>query len=461
MDRITPTRRRFMHGLATTSAALFTGPYILRAADVNKERLRIAYVATGGQAGSHLPLVEQSDKADDITKNHSCPCFAEVDKKRWDRIKQLQPDATGYTDYRKMFDKHMKEIDAVVVTTPDHSHAAASMIAIKNGKHCYTEKPLTWSIDEARKLAEATKDKKVATQMGNMGHANEGNRRIVEIVRSGLLGDIQEVHTWTNRPVWDQGIAQRPPTKPVPEGLDWDCWIGPAEKRDYHEKLHSFGWRGWYDFGCGAIGDMGCHTWDNVFWSMDPDYPTRVELVGMIGSGRKETYPKQSIVRWDFPEKKGRPAFVAYWYEGGLKPPVPDEIKKDETRSNKNLPDSGNLYVGTKGKMLVSGDYGDGVRLIPESFQKEAKFPEKTIPRSPGHKNEWILACTGEKPWNYPGSNFADYAAPLTEVMLIGAIAIRMNDVGGVIECDPTKREIKTREARKYLSRDYRRGWSL
>ena len=325
------TRRRFMHGVATTTGAVFAGPYLLKAAEVGKDRLRIAYVATGGQAGSHLPLVERSDKKDDITKNNVCPAFAEVDKKRWDKIKEFQPNAVGYTDYRKMFDNHLKDIDAVVVTTPDHNHAAASMIAIKNGKHCYTEKPLTWSIDEAKKLAAATADKKVATQMGNMGHANEGNRRIVEIVRSGVLGDITEVHSWTNRPVWPQGIEKRPASKPIPEGLDWESWIGPAPYRDYHDGLAHFAWRGWFDFGCGAMGDMGCHTWDNVFWSMEPDYPT-VAVLEKIEGRTQETYPKKSATRWEFPAKGNRPAFKAWWYEGGLKPAVPDEIMNDPKR---------------------------------------------------------------------------------------------------------------------------------
>lgn len=462
------SRRRFMHGLATFTGAAFAGPYILRAAEPNKDKLRIAYVATGGQAGAHTPLVEPTANKGDLLKNHNCPCYCDVDKGRWDKIAKWAPDAKSYTDWRKMLEAHEKEIDAVVVTTPDHSHACASAVALNMGKHVYTEKPLTWSIGEARALAELAAAKKVATQMGNMGHANEGNRRVVEAVRGGVIGDIVEIHTWTNRPVWPQGIAQRPPTKPVPPNLDWDSWIGPAEFRDYHDGLHSFAWRGWFDFGCGAVGDMGCHTWDCVFWSMDPDYPTVVELVKIVGR-TKETYPNKSMTKWTFPAKGNRPGFVAYWYEGGMKPDVPEEFLNDPVRQTKDkdgkpqapkLPGSGSLFIGTKGKFIVEGDYGDsGPRLIPEARMKEIKLPDKTIARSPGHKNEWVLAAMGQKPWDFPGSSFHTYAGPLTEVMLLGAMAIRVGEEGFKIECDPTKRIIKTKDVLPWANRKYRQGW--
>jgi predicted dehydrogenase len=444
-----------MRNVATVSGAVLTGPYLLSAAEPNK-KLGLAFIGTGGQGGAHIGL----------SSSEHCVAYTDVDRGRWDKISKLAPNAVGYTDYRKMYDKHEKEIDAVVIAIPDHSHAAASMMAIKRGKHCYTEKPLTWSIDEARALAEAAAKYKVATQMGNMGHANEGNRLVVEWVRGGVIGDVTEVHTWTNRPVWPQGIETRPATEPVPANLDWDCWIGPAPYRDYHKGLHSFAWRGWFDFGCGAIGDMGCHTWDCVFWAMNPDYPSSVELVKIEGR-TKETYPKRCQIKWDFPAKGNRPAFVAYWYEGGMKPPVPEEMLNDPTRKPKDpkkgieLPGSGSLFIGTKGKLLVAGDYADSPRLIPESFMKEAKRPDKSIPRSPGHKPEWLMACRGDKPIDFPGSNFTGYAGPLTEVMLVGAIAIRLGEVGGKIECDAVQRTIKTSEALAFSGRRYREGWSL
>jgi predicted dehydrogenase len=505
-----PSRRRFMYGVATTAAATFAGPYILRAAEPGKEKLRIAFVGTAGRAGAHLGLIStgneprggggrrnrqnqnqnQNQNAQQdanqnqnqnqaqaetprqpeppsIVRGHICPAYTDIDPKRWDRIAQIAPKATGYTDYRQMFDKHMKEIDAVVTAVPDHNHACPTAIALREGKHCYTEKPLTWSVAEARALAELAAQKKVATQMGNHGHANEGNRLVVEWIRGGVIGDVTEIHTWTNRPIWPQGIQERPATEPIPEKLDWDCWIGPAPYRDYHKGLHNFAWRGWFDFGCGAIGDMGCHTWDCVFWAMNPDYPSSVELLKIVGQS-KETYPKQSITRWDFPAKGPRPAFQAYWYEGGLKPPAPEEWSHDADLADKDaqgnikprpLPNSGSLFIGTKSKLLVQGDYGNSPRLIPEKVMKATKLPPKTIPRSPGYYNEWIMAAMGDKPWNFPGSNFADYAGPLTENMLLGAIAIRLGEGFGKIECDPIKKIIKTPAALQYASRQYRRGW--
>jgi len=444
------TRRFFLKRAAIAGALAASGPFILNAADVGKQKLRVAFVGTGGQGGAHIGLAT----------SESCPCYCDVDKGRWAEIAKKAPNAKPYTDYRKMFDNHMNEIDAVVVATPDHSHASASMFALKNRKHCYTEKPLTWSIEEARALAAATREFKVATQMGNMGHANAGNRIVVEYVRSGILGNIKEIHTWTNRPVWPQGIAQRPPTKPVPANLDWDCWIGPAPYRDYHEKLHGFDWRGWFDFGCGAVGDMGCHTWDCVFWAMDPDYPSSVELLKIEGRNT-ETFPTRCCFKWAFPAKASRPAFDAYWYEGGMKPDVPDEIKNDPAREKKQLPGSASLFIGDKGKLLVEGDYADSPRLIPESFSKQIGRPPQLLNRSPGHKQEWLAACRGEKPWYSPGSNFATYAGPLTEVMLLGAITQKIGEVGAKLECDPVNRTIITKDALQYYGRQYRKGWTL
>src|SRR5687767_2825198 len=471
--RNSPSRRRFMYGVATTAAATFAGPHILRAAEPGKDKLRIAFVGTGGQAGSHTPLVKPPEKKEgeaepkpSLTAGHACPAYCDVDENRWKDIAKWQPGAKGYTDYREMFDKHMNEIDAVVVAVPDHSHACASAIALREGKHCYTEKPLTWSIAEARALAELTAEKKVATQMGNMGHANEGNRVVVELIRAGAIGDVKEIHTWTNRPVWPQGIKERPKKKPVPEKLNWEAWIGPAPMRDYHDGLHSFAWRGWFDFGCGAVGDMGCHTWDCVFWAMQPDYPEYAKLINIVGK-TDETYPTASTIMWKFPAKGNRPGFDAYWYEGGLRPEPPMEYLTDPSRKDEKgkflkvqkFPESGSLFIGTKGKLLVGGDYGDSPRLIPEAFMKETKRPEKTIERSPGHKQEWIMAAMGTKPWNFPKSNFAEYAAPLTEVMLVGAMAIRAGEPGFKVECDPVARTVKTKEVLQWCNREYRSGW--
>ncbi len=457
MSKNRVSRRRFMHGLASVAGATFVGPAILRAAELNKQKLRIAFVGTGGRAASHVHLAEKE----------ACPAYTDVDPSRYGGgkkkgIAQIAPQAKAYTDYRKMFDQHLQEIDAVVVAVPDHNHACAAAIALSAGKHVYCEKPLTWSVAEARALAELAAEKKVSTQMGNQGHSNEGNRRVVEWVRGGVIGDVLEVHTWTNRPIWPQGIQQRPAADAIPAGLDWEAWIGPAPKRDYHKGLHPFAWRGWFDFGCGAVGDMGCHTWDCVFWAMNPDYPTEVELQKIVNKS-KETYPSKSKTKWTFPAKGDRKAFVAYWYEGGLKPEAPEEFLNDPVRQQKGkkleLPGSASLFIGTKGKLLVEGDYGNSPRLIPESVMKAATLPEKSIPKSPGHYEEWLQAARGDKPWDFPGSNFAKYAGPLTENMLLAAIAIKIGEEGFKIECDAEKKTVKTREAIPYLAREYRKGW--
>ncbi len=475
------TRRGFLKQAGVAGVAVFVAPRILRSASPNSG-IRYAHIATGGRGGAHTGLASGSDV---------CVAYCDADKRAWGGVAKRYPDAKAYTDYRKMFDEMGKGIDAVTVATPDHNHAVASMLALKMGKAVYCEKPLTWSVQEARALAAEAAKQKVATQMGNQGHANEGNRLTVEWVRGGLIGDVQEIHTWTNRPVWPQGITSRPASAPSPETLDWDCWLGPAPRRDYHDGLHGFKWRGWFDFGCGAVGDMGCHTWDNVNWSMQTDYPEYVELLEINGKGHPETFPRQAHFKWVFPAKGDRKAFVAHWYEGGLKPAEPEELNEtpkvvvapgvagpaklpnpDElagaapgarraapkSAGRRGLPGSGTLYIGTKGKILVSGDYGDSPRLLPESRMKETKFPEKTLERSPGHHREWIMAIRGDKPWNYPGSNFT-YAGPMTELMLLGCVVTRMGEVGSRVECDPVKREVKNKEAQQFIGRVYRKGW--
>jgi predicted dehydrogenase len=456
MNRI--SRRRFMKNVATVGGAMFAGPYILRAASGTP--LRMAYIGTGGRGGGHLRMGDVA------------VAFAEVDTGRWPTQSKDQgtrdrfASATCYTDFRKMFDKHGKDIDAVVVSTPDHTHAAAAMMALRLGKGCYCEKPLTWSIEEARAMEIITREKKLPTQMGNQGHANLGNRRVVEWIRRGGIGEVTEVHTWTNRPVWPQGVQKRPATKPVPANLDWDNWIGPAEMRDFHDGLHSFGWRGYYDFGCGAVGDMGCHTWDCVFWAMDPDYPTSTELLRIEGSST-ETFPSRSAFKWIFPAKGARRAFDAYWYSGGWKPQLPAfmEVLRKERGADASLSGSGSVFIGTKGYLYVQGDYGDSPRIVPEADMKaytEANQGKPAlIPPSPGHAQEFIMACKGERPWDFPGSNFANYAAQITEVMLLGAICERIGQVGFKIETDPVKREIRTKEALPFRGRPYRAGWTL
>jgi hypothetical protein len=379
------------------------------------------------------------------------------------------PEAKIYTDWRKIFDNH-KDLNLVHVATPDHTHFPAAYSAIMRGYPCYCEKPLTHSIWEARTLAEVTKQKKVPTQMGNMGHANQGNRRIVEWVRSGAIGTIKEIHTWTNRPIWPQGKMGPFKTAEPPAGFNWDAWIGVAPMKPYFVKddgkspVHPFAWRGWFDYGCGAVGDMGCHTWDSLWWSMDPRAPLSAEPIKVVDLGT-DTFPKQMIVKWEFGPSAAdsvfkRPEFTAYWYEGGLKPDVPEEITNDPTREKKVLPNSGNLYIGTKGKILVEGDYGDSPKLIPQAKMDEFKAGDmqkiEKIPASPGHRDELLKAIRGEEAWDFPKSNFM-YAGPLVEAMNLANVSVR---VGKKLTWDPKNLKCPgCPEADPLIKREYRKGW--
>jgi predicted dehydrogenase len=363
------------------------------------------------------------------------------------------PDAKAYTDYREMFDRHHREIDAVMVGIPDHSHFPATMIAMQLGKHVYTQKPLTHTVWEARQLAHAAKKYRLATQMGNQGHADEGIRVIYECIRGGMLGDVTEVHTWTNRPIWPQGIDRPDGADPVPESLYWEAWIGPAPMRPYkNDVYHAFKWRGWLDFGTGALGDMACHTMDSMFLALEPGYPTAVEPVAMTHLNG-ETFPTATVVKWEFPARHGRPALEAYWYDGNLRPPRPAVLGQDEP-----MPNTGNLFIGTKATLIVSGDYADKPRVLRNDGSELVEAAPKLLERSPGHMEEWVMACRGEKPWDWPGSNFT-YAAPMTETILLGNVALR---AGRRLEWDGENQRItNVPEANQWISKEYRDGWNF
>ena len=462
------SRRNFLTSVAGVTAGTLLGsglgpkafgPFIARAQTPGKQKLNVMFVGTGGQPAAHVKNLLDTFK-------ENCIAYCDADTSRMGAARERAPQAPSYTDWRQMFEKHLDKADAVIVGTPDHTHALPSLHAILAGKAVYCEKPLTWSIEEARLMAQATALKKVATQMGNQGHASESIRLVVEWLRGGVIGDVTEVHTWTNRPVWPQGNLQVEPV-PKPDSLNWDAWLGPAMMRPYHKHSHDFNWRGWFDYGCGAVGDMGTHTWDAVYWALQPDYPLSVELLAIEGRG-EHTYAQKTHFKWSFPAKGTRPAFEAHWYSKGWKPPVPDELKNDPDRpaDKRGLPDSGSLYVGTKGKLLVAGDYSDSPRLIPEKFMREAlrpeKRPAKSIPRSPGHMAEFVRAAKGEAAWDSPGSAFSTYAGPITEVMLLGAISEKIGEVGYKFQCDPVNREILSPRVEPYRSRgQYRKGFEL
>ena len=438
-------RRLFLKQSALAGALVLVGPGLAKTYAQNN-KLNFAFVGVGGRGGAHLGMGEEEN----------CVALCDVDLNPVNEAKKKFPDAKVYQDYRKLFGEMAKQIDAVVVATPDHHHAPAAMRAMALGKHVYCEKPLTWSIHEAREMANMARKMKVATQMGNQGHAGDGNRRVVEWVNDGAIGTVREIHTWTNRPVWPQGYAKLPEKEAVPDTLNWEGWIGPGPARERYKNMHGFAWRGWLDYGTGTIGDMGCHTWDSVWWSMNPGAPLSCELVK--SNNRNElTHPSNQILKWEFGPTSKRPGFAAFWHDGGWKPPVPDEIKNDPARSKKELPDSASLYIGTKGKMLVEGDYGDSPRLIPEEAMKAYKQPER-MESSPGHHKEFLMAAKGEKPWDYPKSNFT-YGGPLVEAMLLGIVAMR---AGEKVKWDPKNLRItNSPKANRFIRRVYRKGWEL
>ncbi|MCG3129024.1 MAG: Inositol 2-dehydrogenase/D-chiro-inositol 3-dehydrogenase [Phycisphaerae bacterium] len=412
--------------------------------------LRIAYIGTGGIGGHHL---------DETTPlGVRCPCYCDVDTNQFAEVAKRFPDARQYQDYRQMFDKEQKNIDAVMIGTPDHHHYPATILAMQLGKHVYTQKPLTHTPWEAWQLTEAARKYKVATQMGNQGHALEGWRMVYEWIRGGALGTIKEVHNWTDRPIWPQGIDRPKEVDAVPDNLNWDVWLGPAPERPYRKDVyHAFNWRGWWDFGAGALGDMACHTMDGMFWALQPGEPTSIEPVA-VTSVNNETFPRASVVRWEFPpatyaDGGKRPGFVGYWYDGGLKPTLPADLEY-----GRGLAGTGNLFIGDKAAIIIEGSYGDKCAIYPQSKSQAIGKPREMLERSPGHVREWLMACVGEKPVDFPKSNFA-YAGPMTSTILLGNIAVR---VGRRLTWDgAAKKFTNVPDANQYLTKEYREGWKF
>ncbi len=441
------SRRDFLGGAAAVAAFTIVPRHVLGGARHKppSEKLNIAGIGVGGQGAGDLGNVS----------SENIVALCDVDWKRAAGTFRRYPKARQYHDFRKMLDKEDKNIDAVIVATPDHVHAVASVAAIKRGKHVYCEKPLTHSVYEARKVAEAARKYKVATQMGNQGQASERTRLMCEYIWDGAIGPVREVHVWTDRPLrglnsvyWPQGVGRPTETPSVPETLDWDLWLGPAPNRPYHTAYIPFKWRGWWDFGTGALGDIGCHSIDPIFRALKLGSPTSVEATSTLVN--KETYPVASVVHYQFPARGDMPPVKLSWYDGGMRPRRPDELE-----NGRRLGTGGVLFVGDKGKML-------GERLIPESRMKEYKKPAQMIPRSPGHHKEWIQACKGGKP---AGSNF-DHAGPLAEAVLLGNVALRpelqeeMNRTK-LLWDGPNLKITNVPEANKFLRCEYREGWTL
>ena len=410
------------------------------------DKLNIAGIGIGGMGRVDL---------EDVAKTENIVALCDVDwNESVNNVFNTYSKAKRYKDYRVMLDEQ-KDIDAVIVATPDHTHALISMEAMRRGKHVYTEKPLTHTVYEARMLTEAARKYKVATQMGNQGQASDASRRIQEMILDGVIGTIQEVHVWTDRPnrgladtYWPQGVRRPQDTPPVPESLDWDLFTGPAPVRPYHSDYHPFRWRGWLDFGTGALGDIGCHSFDTVFRALKLKYPTNIQAVSTLVND--ETYPLGSIVTYDFPAREELPPLRLTWYDGGLRPPRLPDMGDDV-----QLGAGGVLYVGSKGKIL-------GNRILPDSLSESYQRPKPYLPSSPGHRMEWILACKGGDP---AGSNY-EWAGPLTETVLLGNIALRPELREKLsfqsLNFDPATLSFPNMpEADQFIHYKYREGWAL
>jgi predicted dehydrogenase len=467
-DRL--TRRTFLKTsalVAGTAAGLglIHGPTLL-GAGAKGQKLRCALVGVQGRGGSHLGaaagehIVAMTDvdvgHLDGARKFLTDPKNVEKHKLESQNVAAIKT----YADFRKMFDECGKNIDAVFIAIPDHNHAAVAMMAIKMGKHVYCEKPLTHDIWEARALGQAAKQYKVQTQMGNQGHCGDGYRRLVEYIRAGAIGTVKEVHTWCDNSICPcGGTGGRPPTKPVPAGVDWDQWIGTAPFREYHDNLHPAKWRGWWDFGSGLLGDWGCHMADGAHWILNYRMPTSIEVV-KSAEGGVEMFPAINTIKYSFPAEGSQPAVTYYWWDGLVakgKPHRPELADELEKKYDRKLGGKGSLYVGDKG-VMYTGAYGGGTSFLPPERQKEIPEPEKTLPRNGEIFQEFIGAAKGGPACT---SNFTDAGGPLTELLLLGILGMRAGQ-GATIEWDAANLKCTNKpELNKYVKREYRKGWTV
>jgi len=439
-------RRRFLQSSAVSAVAAgyyLTGDVRIASAQDRSNnpmnKLNVAMIACGGRAEGNLGGV----------RGENIVALCDCDDARAARSFNQFPNAPKFKDYRQMLDKQ-RDIEAVVVSTPDHNHAHASITAMRMGKHCYTEKPLTHDVWEARQMRETAAKHKVATQMGNQGTAADGLRQGAEVLRSGAIGSVSEIHLWTNRPIWPQNINR--PTQPeaIPPTLDWDTWLGTAPERPYSAAYVPFKWRGFWDFGTGALGDMGCHTLNLAFMGLKLVPPTSIEA-DLATPLNPETGPMGCTITFEIPARENLAACKLYWYE---RRHPPAELLN--LLGGQKPPGSGCIMVGTKGKMYSPDDYGARWRLLPEAAFQNYQAPAPSIPRSPGHHAEWIRACKGGPP---AMSNFVDYASTLTEIILLGNVAIRSQRK---ISWDTARMQVTDHPAaNQFIRRTYRKGWEL
>lgn len=436
-----PISRRDMLRTAAVAAGVWTtaGTFPRARGESPNEKLQIAGIGIGGRG------------ADDVngSAHENIVALCDVDEQRAAKTFERYPRARRYKDFRKLLDEMHRQIDAVVIGTPDHTHAVAAVMAMKLGKHCYCEKPLTHSVFEARTMAEVAREKKLATQMGTQIHAGSNYRRVVELVKSGVIGQVGEVHVWLganfkgpSRPS-DMSQPDAPSARPpVPPTLDWDLWLGPAAYRPYHSAYAPFGWRYWWNFANGQLGDFFCHYCDLAFWALDLRHPTTVEAEGPV---HPESAARWTIARQEYPSRGDLPPVTLHWYNGG---PYPELVKEQ------NIPQWGSavLFIGAQGMLIA--DYGKH-QLLPEAKFKDFQRPEPFIPDSIGHHREWTEACKTGGPTT---CNF-DYSGALTEAALLCNVALR---VGRKLTWDAKNlKAIGCPEADAFLRREYRKGWTL
>lgn len=444
MPKTKPSRRAFLKTSALASGVV-AFPQVLRSQQgvSPNSRLNVACVGVGGRGGAAVAAM----------KEENIVALCDVDEARAARTLKANPGAKAFRDFRQMLDQLGNRIDAVTVSTPDHMHFPIAMAAMSLGKHVFVEKPIAHTIEEAHRMAKLAREKKVATQMGNQGHAGEGIRLLKEWYQAGVLGEVREVHTWTDRPIWPQGVKAPDHSKlipVVPKTLDWDLWLGVAPARAYDPAYLPFNWRGYWDFGTGALGDMGCHMMDG-FWAFDLPAPTSVEAVA---AGQTEiSAPTASVVTYTFPARGSRPPLKWVWYDGKIEPVLPPEFEE-----GRKFPDNATFILGTKAAVIADPNYFT-IRLMPETRMQEmaASLPPKTIPRIPGgnHFAEWIRACKGGEP---AGSNF-EYSARLTEMVLLSNVAIRARRR---IEWDGVAKKVtNVPAANAFLTKTYRPGFGV
>jgi predicted dehydrogenase len=437
-------RRHFLAGSAALAGAQLLGaPAVLSARAVG-EKLGVAVIGCGGQGSGNPGLAAQERLV----------ALVDVDEKKIaDAIKKLPaktPLPKVYHDYRKMYDEMARSLDAVLIATPDHHHAPAAIRAIERDKHVFVEKPMTWCLYEARRLTEAARKHKVATQMGNQGHSGEGYRLLCEYIWAGAIGNVTETHSLMERSFG--GTGGRPMSKPIPKGLHWDEWLGPAEKRDYHDGLHPFAWRSWCEFGTGTLGDMGCHVLDGVFWAMKLAEVKKftVECVAQKG-GSREMFPQDNHIRWSFPARDGKPALTVNSYDRQWPQVVKDLEKKYGVKFG-----GGTVYIGEKG-VMSTGTYGGNPRILPKEKHEAFGKPKRVLARSKhGNKGDFLAACKGGE----AASSSFDYSGPFTEFVLTGVLASRAG-LDKKIDWDAGKLSCGSDEVNRWIKRAYRKGWEV